>query len=259
MQLATGEYTLRYHNLSSHVTPFSLTLRLAQSQTEIVLSNGVGQGPALSLRLISFQAAAALTPHTGPCPRPCRLRPRSPATPDPRTPAITRAVRYPAIPARANGGVLPGRPGRPFFSFADDGPCRPSHRHDSLRPIPGRPAFGRYGDSWRRRGPPGVCSGSRLTSLAINRKSEWGVSTDVVSEARAGAIASRRGRHGAIRSARGVSKRPDRSDRGRSGRRRPSAPGSCRGPAASDAPDTAIKKPLPAIGASRPEPGRHAA
>lgn len=67
--LSPGPYTLRFQNYSSQAGRYYLRLRLAQGQTEIVLSNGVGQGPALSLRLISYPALSPLSPPwVGPLP-----------------------------------------------------------------------------------------------------------------------------------------------------------------------------------------------
>jgi hypothetical protein len=61
-QLGPGDYTLRFSNPGLEPTHVPLFFRLAQDTTEIVLSNGVGQGPALSLRLISISSPSLVLP-----------------------------------------------------------------------------------------------------------------------------------------------------------------------------------------------------
>ena len=153
--------TRSYTEISRHeVTPFSLTLRLAISRTEMVLSNGVGQGPALSLRLISFPGAVmAFSPPSGPIPRTHPARPRSPWQ---RRRSSRPGQRRPASPparARFDGmeGISPTDPARRrILPRPDDGHGRPSDRCDSLHRVPRGLALARYGtrrrSAWFSRG-----------------------------------------------------------------------------------------------------------
>ena len=211
--------------------------------TEIVLSNGVGQGPALSLRLISFPVAAGLSSPSGSMPE---ALPSSPSIPGchrgPRTPATARAVHTPEPSERVRRDLPAVQVGGVSFRFADDGPCGPSYRHNSYAVSPeGQPAFdaGIHGVSLVLQGL------LRLTTPTLARP-----------------VASRPGRlyiHGALSTSRASvpsrrawchsvyereSRRPDGSDRGRSGRRRPSAPGSCRGPVARTPPIQQSRSPF---------------
>ncbi len=52
--LSPGVYSLQFKAPTGKPVQVQLLIRLSSDQTEIVLANGVGQGPALSLRLISF-------------------------------------------------------------------------------------------------------------------------------------------------------------------------------------------------------------
>jgi hypothetical protein len=52
--LAPGVYSIQLENATNTPDQDHLFVRLSSDQTELVLANGVGQGPALSLRLITF-------------------------------------------------------------------------------------------------------------------------------------------------------------------------------------------------------------
>jgi hypothetical protein len=52
-RLPVGDYYVRVTNLGTHPTKVSTTLTIAQFSWESLLENGIGQGPALSLRLVS--------------------------------------------------------------------------------------------------------------------------------------------------------------------------------------------------------------
>jgi hypothetical protein len=68
--LSSGIYSIQFEDPTHVPVQVHLFVRLSSDQTEIALANGVGQGPALSLRLITFSDVTASTP------------------PDPATPTI---------------------------------------------------------------------------------------------------------------------------------------------------------------------------
>ncbi len=77
-------------------------LHIAADEIEIVLANGVGQGPALSLRLISV---AALSPAPPP-PSPTPVDPQVSPAPQPAPLPPVSATFFPAPLSRTDGGVL---------------------------------------------------------------------------------------------------------------------------------------------------------
>jgi hypothetical protein len=62
--LTPGVYSIRFDSSTGDAGDTELFFRLSSDQTEIVLANGVGQGPALSLRLISYSEGTVTQPPT---------------------------------------------------------------------------------------------------------------------------------------------------------------------------------------------------
>jgi Bacterial Ig-like domain len=60
--LAPGVYSIQLENATTTPDQGHLFVRLSSDQTELVLANGVGQGPALSLRLITFSEVTSPSP-----------------------------------------------------------------------------------------------------------------------------------------------------------------------------------------------------
>jgi hypothetical protein len=83
--LAAGEYTIRIQDTGTQAMQARLDLRAAVIESELVLANGVGQGPGLSLRLITFPGPVIEPSPASPTPMP--VIGSSPASPTP-TPVI---------------------------------------------------------------------------------------------------------------------------------------------------------------------------
>src|SRR5271157_5920289 len=60
--LSPGVYSIQFEAPTGGPVQVQLFVRLSSDETEIVLANGVGQGPALSLRLITFSDSLAGSP-----------------------------------------------------------------------------------------------------------------------------------------------------------------------------------------------------
>ena len=60
--LSPGVYSIQFEAPTDGPVQVHLFVRLSSDQTEIVLANGVGQGPALSLRLITFSEVTGTPP-----------------------------------------------------------------------------------------------------------------------------------------------------------------------------------------------------
>jgi hypothetical protein len=60
--LSPGVYSIQFEAPTGGPVQVQLFIRLSSDETEIVLANGVGQGPALSLRLITFSDSLAGSP-----------------------------------------------------------------------------------------------------------------------------------------------------------------------------------------------------
>jgi Bacterial Ig-like domain len=60
--LSPGIYSIQIEDPTHVPVQVHLFVRLSSDQTELVLANGVGQGPALSLRLITFSEVTGTTP-----------------------------------------------------------------------------------------------------------------------------------------------------------------------------------------------------
>ncbi len=60
--LSPGVYSIQFEAPAVGPVQVQLFIRLSSDETEIVLANGVGQGPALSLRLISFSDGTDTSP-----------------------------------------------------------------------------------------------------------------------------------------------------------------------------------------------------
>ena len=60
--LSPGVYSIQFEAATGGPVQDQLFVRLSSDQMEIVLANGVGQGPALSLRLITFSEVAGTPP-----------------------------------------------------------------------------------------------------------------------------------------------------------------------------------------------------
>jgi len=60
--LSPGVYSIQFEAPTGGPVQVQLFIRLSSDETEIVLANGVGQGPALSLRLITFSDVTGTSP-----------------------------------------------------------------------------------------------------------------------------------------------------------------------------------------------------
>src|SRR5271157_1324723 len=60
--LSPGVYSIQFEAPTGGPVQVQLFVRLSSDETEIVLANGVGQGPALSLRLIAFSEDTSTSP-----------------------------------------------------------------------------------------------------------------------------------------------------------------------------------------------------
>ena len=60
--LSPGVYSIQFEASTGGPVQVQLFVRLSSDETEIVLANGVGQGPALSLRLIAFSDVTRSSP-----------------------------------------------------------------------------------------------------------------------------------------------------------------------------------------------------
>ena len=207
-----------------------LFLRLGSDQTEIVLANGVGQGPALSLRLISFSGAAASTPVGGPCPGPCRPATRS------QRPCRFLAGTASAVPCSLEPGAMVWQDRSPtvqaggvsFLSLTTDLVGRPTGTTPYAEAFPSGSAL--PGRDFRR--PAGFARGHRRgDSVPVERPA---IRLDRLSGHDSGRVTRELA---PTRQAwwsstvRRESRRRDGCGNGPSGRRRIArSPGSCRGP-----------------------------
>ena len=146
------------HRVLKH---FNLIVRLAANQTEIVLANGVGQGPALSLRLISFSGAVILPPPSGPMltdPSPSQLpSPSQSPSPHDDSGASGSASHAGSNPVRWDGRILPGfqAVGVSFLALTTDMVGRPTDSTPYTESPTGWPSPG-AGPSGDRCGEPGA-------------------------------------------------------------------------------------------------------
>jgi hypothetical protein len=142
-QLLAGVYTIRVENPWPGFVQGQLVLRAAADLSELVLANGVGQGPALSLRLIVFPGAGIPAP--GPAPmEPVPPSPMTPA-PSPSSPAaIASALGPPTISFLGLASDLIGRPSPAALgeSSSQPGAAMPQPAVPLLRAAAGGPAAG---------------------------------------------------------------------------------------------------------------------
>ncbi|QEH37668.1 hypothetical protein OJF2_62590 [Aquisphaera giovannonii] len=129
-QLSPGVYTIRLQGPTAHSSGVTVTFGLASDPFEVLLANGVGQGPGLSLRLIArtapedtpadTPAAPGLAVGLGPLPGPPDAGRIGPAplagsSPPPVEPRAVRSIPSQGSPSATTtfigaGGDLAGRP-----------------------------------------------------------------------------------------------------------------------------------------------------
>ena len=142
--LSPGVYSIQFEAPTGGPVHVHLFVRLSSDQTEIVLANGVGQGPALSLRLIAFSEDTSTSPPVAlappvPGPFPTALPAAiglgttdfladSPASPNRGGSQALQAIPITDTPAATTSysGLGPGLVGRPSVAAYGSEPSRPA-------------------------------------------------------------------------------------------------------------------------------------